>query len=112
MSMIKTATQPTDERQKAADLLSTIPDNRLYYVINFLQDMTSPEIAEDPFYSKSNMDFIKEGIQTLENGKGVEHDIVEDYEQGKNGLTESGTTTNTGYPMTRKSWKESTSCLL
>lgn len=35
----------------------------------------------DIFYSKSNMEHIKRGIEALNNGKGKEHDIIEVEEE-------------------------------
>lgn len=35
-------------------------------------------INNDPFYSESNMAFLKEGIQALNSGKGVIHDLIEE----------------------------------
>lgn len=35
------------------------------------------DVSVDPFYSKSNMEHLKMGIEALNAGKGVEHDIIE-----------------------------------
>ena len=35
------------------------------------------EISIDPFYSKSNMEHLQRGIEALNNGKGVEHELIE-----------------------------------
>ncbi len=35
-------------------------------------------INSDPFYSDSNMAFLKEGVQALNSGKGVIHDLIEE----------------------------------
>lgn len=35
------------------------------------------EVSVDPFYSESNVAHLKRGIQALNEGKGVEHDIIE-----------------------------------
>ena len=35
------------------------------------------DVSVDPFYSKSNMEHLKRGIEALNAGKGVEHDIRE-----------------------------------
>ena len=35
------------------------------------------EISADPFYSESNLRFLREGAAQLNAGKGVEHEIVE-----------------------------------
>lgn len=36
-----------------------------------------PLTASDPFYSESNMAHLQRGIDALNNGKGVEHDLLE-----------------------------------
>lgn len=38
------------------------------------------EISLDPFYSESNLRFLKEGAAQLNAGKGVEHELIEDAE--------------------------------
>lgn len=38
------------------------------------------EITADPFYSESNLEFLKRGIAALNAGKGVEHELLEDDE--------------------------------
>lgn len=35
------------------------------------------EITADSFYSNSNIEFLKRGINAFENGKAQEHDIIE-----------------------------------
>jgi DNA-damage-inducible protein J len=35
------------------------------------------ELKDDPFYSKSNMEHLMRGVKALNEGKGVEHDIIE-----------------------------------
>jgi len=35
------------------------------------------EIAADPLYSESNMNALMESIKQLEEGKGVEHELIE-----------------------------------
>ena len=36
------------------------------------------EVTADPFYSDSNLAHLYRGIQALNEGKGVEHDLIED----------------------------------
>ena len=48
----------------------------------FLKTMTRErripfEVSADPFYSESNMAFIRRGIAAINAGEGVEHDIIE-----------------------------------
>ena len=31
----------------------------------------------DPFYSKSNMDFLRNAVAALDSGKGVEHELID-----------------------------------
>lgn len=35
------------------------------------------DVSIDPFYSESNMAHLRRGIEALNAGKGVEHDIIE-----------------------------------
>lgn len=35
------------------------------------------EVSADPFYSESNMAHLRRGVEALNEGKGVEHDIIE-----------------------------------
>jgi len=36
------------------------------------------EVTADPFYSESNMQFLRRGIEALKAGKGVEHELIEE----------------------------------
>ena len=36
------------------------------------------EVSVDPFYSEANQRHLKEAIKRLEEGKGQEHDLIED----------------------------------
>ena len=36
------------------------------------------EVSVDPFYSESNLAHLRRGIEALNAGKGVEHEIIED----------------------------------
>lgn len=46
------------------------------------------EASVDPFYSESNMAYLCRGVEALNSGKGVEHDIIEVYEGKRYGLME------------------------
>lgn len=35
------------------------------------------EVSVDPFYKESNMEHLRRGVEALNDGKGVEHDIIE-----------------------------------
>ena len=35
------------------------------------------EVSIDPFYSDSNMEHLRRGVEALNAGKGVEHDLIE-----------------------------------
>ncbi|MCI6191030.1 MAG: type II toxin-antitoxin system RelB/DinJ family antitoxin [Clostridium sp.] len=35
------------------------------------------EVSIDPFYSESNMAHLHRGVEALNSGKGIEHDIIE-----------------------------------
>lgn len=39
------------------------------------------EVTADPFYSDSNMRHLRRGMQALNDGKGVEHPLIEKQEQ-------------------------------
>lgn len=48
----------------------------------FAKKMTSEkripfEVSVDPFYKESNMEHLRRGVEALNAGKGVEHDIIE-----------------------------------
>lgn len=45
-----------------------INENRIPFSIEY----------EDPLYSESNMKFLRRGIKQLSEGKGVEHELIED----------------------------------
>ena len=42
------------------------------------------KIAIDPFYSESNLAHLRRGMDALDAGKGVEHEIAEDESNGEN----------------------------
>lgn len=35
------------------------------------------EVSVDPFYSKSNMEHLRRGVEALNAGRGVEHEMIE-----------------------------------
>ena len=35
------------------------------------------ELSADPFYSESNLAFLREGIEALNAGEGIEHELIE-----------------------------------
>lgn len=35
------------------------------------------EVSVDPFFSKSNMEHLRRGVEAMNSGKGVEHEIIE-----------------------------------
>ena len=35
------------------------------------------DVSIDPFYSESNMEHLERGVKALNNGEGVEHELVE-----------------------------------
>lgn len=39
------------------------------------------EVSVDPFYSDSNMDHLQRGINALNAGKGIEHNLLEDNDE-------------------------------
>lgn len=42
-----------------------------------LQNWTSKDENEDLFYSKSNIAYLERGVKALNEGKGVEHELIE-----------------------------------
>lgn len=42
-----------------------------------LQNWTSKDENEDLFYSKSNISHLERGVKALNEGKGVEHELIE-----------------------------------
>ena len=38
------------------------------------------KLTVDPFYSESNLSHLRRGVEALNSGKGVEHELVEDEE--------------------------------
>ncbi|MBP5441693.1 MAG: hypothetical protein J6Y60_00465 [Treponema sp.] len=42
-----------------------------------LQNWTSKDESDELFYSKSNIEHLERGIKALNEGKGVEHEIIE-----------------------------------
>ena len=48
------------------------------------------EVSYDPFYSESNMNHLRRGIEALNAGKGIEHDIIEVDWWEKYGLMKHG----------------------
>ena len=61
------------------------------------------EVSVDPFYSESNMAHLRRGIEALNAGKGVEHDIIEVDEWKRFGLMRHGRITFIGRHRIRKS---------
>ena len=39
------------------------------------------EVSADPFYSESNMAYLRRGIAALNAGKGIEHELIEDDDE-------------------------------
>jgi len=53
----------------------------IMFMKNTLQKDRLPfEVERDPFYRESNLRFLREGIASLNAGKGVEHELIEDDE--------------------------------
>ena len=62
------------ERDHAMQLLMNVPDDRLLYVIGFLEEASFPE-NQDPFYSAENMVRLKRSIEQMETTGGTIHDV-------------------------------------
>lgn len=67
----------TEERKRAMRLLRNIPEEKLFYVIGFLEG-TSISEHTDPFYSPENMARLKRSIAQMEATGGTVHEVVYD----------------------------------
>ena len=67
------------ERERAIRLLNTIPDDRLLYVIGFLERASTPE-NRDPFYSADNLERLQRSIEQMETTDGTIHEVDFDEE--------------------------------
>ena len=65
----------TDERKQAIRLLQNIPEDKLRYVIGFLEGASIPE-DRDPFYSPENMARLKRSIAQMEATGGTVHEVA------------------------------------
>ena len=54
------------------------------YMSQKLNENFDSKIAVDPFYSASNLAHLRRGIDALDAGNGVEHEIVEDKSKADN----------------------------
>ena len=72
-----------EELKKSAEIICAEMGLSMSAAITvFLKTMTRErripfEISADPFYSESNMEFPRRGVEALNAGSGVEHDIIE-----------------------------------
>lgn len=67
----------TDERIRAVQLLNNVPDEKLIYVIGFLEGAAIPE-EKDPFYSPQNMERLRRSIAQMEATGGTVHEVSYD----------------------------------
>ena len=67
----------TEDRKRAISLLNNIPDEKLIYVIGFLEGASIPE-GKDPFYSPQNMERLKRSIAQMEATGGTVHEVTYD----------------------------------
>lgn len=51
----------------------------VFIVTNVSDHFRIDRDAEDPFYSESNMEFMRRGIAELNAGKGSEHELKEEH---------------------------------
>lgn len=65
------------ERERAIQLLNNVPDNKLVYVIGFLEGASIPD-EEDPFYSEANMKRLEHSIEQMERTGGTIHEVKYD----------------------------------
>ena len=69
-------------RECAMDEIAMWPEDQLAVVMNTLNHLKQNLLGngatpKDPFYSSENQRFLEEGVQALNAGKGVEHDLIE-----------------------------------
>lgn len=67
----------TEERKHAMRLLRSVPEDKLLYVIGFLEGASIPE-NKDPFYSPENMVRLKRSIAQMEATGGTVHEVSYD----------------------------------
>ena len=63
------------ERERAIQLLNHVPDNKLIYVIGFLEGASIPD-ESDPFYSEENMKRLEHSIAEMERTGGTIHRVL------------------------------------
>ena len=66
------------------------------------------EVSIDPFYSESNMKYLKKVIKDIESGKAklVEHELMEDDEWDYSGKNKPGKIIAIGKYKTKRLWKD------
>lgn len=69
-------------RRKMEQTCQELGMNMITAVTIFAKKMTREkripfEVSVDPFYSESNMAHLRRGVEALNAGKGMEHDIIE-----------------------------------
>ena len=65
------------ERERAIQLLQNVPDNKLVYVIGFLEGASIPD-ETDPFYSEENVKRLEQSIAQMEQTGGTFHEVKYD----------------------------------
>ncbi len=63
-----------DQRTRAYQLLDNVPNEKLIYVIGFLEGAAIPE-ETDPFYSPQNMERLRRSIAQMEATGGTVHEV-------------------------------------
>jgi len=68
-------------RERVYAEIDTLSDAQIDVVLKMIAGLKAfahiTEQSQDPFYSSENLKFIEEGVRALDNGKGVEHDLIE-----------------------------------
>ena len=69
-------------RERAIEEISVLPEEQLMFVLSMLEGLKKviqvhTAEAQDPLYSEGNQRFLAEGIQALNEGRGVEHELIE-----------------------------------
>lgn len=62
------------ERERAVQLLNSVPDNKMIYVIGFLEGVAIREDT-DPFYSRENMERLERSMLQMEKTGGTLHEV-------------------------------------
>jgi len=78
-SPIEEVEKPTVKQlEKLLDKAESINDYKVYYQLIEKWGDWVLENLKDPFYSEKNINHLTKGAEALNNGEGVEHELIED----------------------------------